>query len=357
MNAAPLLAALHDLVPLMQRRAEALDADEAFPAEDMADLRRLGALAAPLPRARGGLGAGTEPDGAAPLLDMLRLIGRGHLAVARLFEAHVNAVRLVARYGTPDQLGAVARDVQDGCLFALWVTDPPGGGLALRGGVLRGNKSPCSGAGHAARAVVTAEVDGATRMAVVALDNEDRATQLRGVLHGMRASATGAMRLDGLSITFLLGGPGDYLREPDLSVGAWRTTAATLGGVEALLETAREALVRRGHADAPLQQERFGLAWIAAETARLWTVRAAELAENGTAPVAEQVAYVNLARIAAETASLDAIRHVQRSLGLAAFLRPSPAERIARDLATYLRQPAPDAVLTEAAAHMLSRPV
>ena len=56
-------------------------------------------------------------------------------------------------------------------------------------------------------------------------------------------------------------------------------------------------------------------------------------------------------------ASLDAIRHVQRSLGLAAFLRPSPVERVGRDLATYLRQPAPDAVLTEAAAHVLARPV
>ena len=123
---AGLLAALHDLVPALQRRAEALDAAEAPPLQDMAELRALGALTAPLPRAHGGLGAGTEPGGAALLLDMLRLIGRGHLAVARLFEAHVNAVRLVARYGTPAQLAAAARDVHNGHLFALWVTDPPG---------------------------------------------------------------------------------------------------------------------------------------------------------------------------------------------------------------------------------------
>lgn len=356
MSAADLLAALRGLVPIMQRRAEALDAAEAYPAEDVADLRAAGALMAPLPRAHGGLGAGTEPEGGALLLDVLRLLGRGHLAVARLFEAHVNALRLIARYGDPVQLAAAARDVRDGHLFALWVTDPPGAALLLDDGVLHGGKSPCSGAGYATRAVVTAELDGAARMAVVALDGEQRATPMQGLLQGMRASATGAMRLDGLHAT-LLGAPGDYLREPDLSAGAWRTSAATLGGVESLLEAARGALVRRGHADAPLQQERFGLAWITAETARLWTGRAADIAESGTAPAAEQVAYVNLARIAVETASLDAIRHVQRSLGLAAFLRPSPVERIGRDLATYLRQPAPDAVLTEGAAYMLARPL
>ena len=135
---AGLLAALRDLVPAMQRRAEALDAAEAPPLQDMAELRALGALTASLPRAHGGFGAGTEPEGTALLLDMLRLIGRGHLAVARLFEAHVNAVRLVARYGTPAQLAAVARDAHDGHLFALWVTDPPGAALLLRDGVLRG---------------------------------------------------------------------------------------------------------------------------------------------------------------------------------------------------------------------------
>ena len=65
---------------------------------------------------------------------------------------------------------------------------------------------------------------------------------------------------------------------------------------------------------------------------------------------------VNLARVAVEQACLDAMRQVQRGLGLAAFLAPHPAERLMRDLATYLRQPAPDAVLTEAAAYFLEHP-
>ncbi len=358
MDASALLAALSHLVPGMQRRAEALDAGEAFPADDIADLRSIGALAAPLPRPLGGLGAGTEPDGALVLLDMLRLIGRGHLAVARLFEAHVNAIRLIIRYGTPAQAAAAAQDASDGHLFALWVTDPPDEPLTLHDGALHGRKAPCSGAGFATRAIVTVETGGAARMAILLLDGAERATPLRG-LQGMRASATGAVRFDGLRLDAgaLLGGPGDYLREPDLSTGAWRTTAATLGGLEALIEAARGQLVHRGHHTVPLQQERFGLAWIALETARLWTRRAAEHAEGETAPAADRIAYVNLARIAVEAAVLDALRHVQRSLGLAAFIKPNPVERLARDLGTDLRQPAPDAVLTEAAAHMLERPV
>jgi hypothetical protein len=44
---------------------------------------------------------------------------------------------------------------------------------------------------------------------------------------------------------------------------------------------------------------------------------------------------------------------VQRTLGLAGFLQSNPAERLMRDLATYLRQPAPDEALTEAAARFI----
>ena len=47
---------------------------------------------------------------------------------------------------------------------------------------------------------------------------------------------------------------------------------------------------------------------------------------------------------------------VQRSLGLSAFGQGNLVERICRDLGTYLRQPAPDEVLTEAAAYFGREP-
>ena len=57
-----------------------------------------------------------------------------------------------------------------------------------------------------------------------------------------------------------------------------------------------------------------------------------------------------------ETACLDAMRLVQRSLGLSSFRQGNPIELICRDLSTYLRQPAPDEVLTEAAVWFAGHP-
>lgn len=54
-----------------------------------------------------------------------------------------------------------------------------------------------------------------------------------------------------------------------------------------------------------------------------------------------------------ERAALDVMERVQRGLGLSAFIRPHPAERICRDLATYLRQPVPDLAMSDAARAVL----
>jgi len=351
-----LLAALARLVPAMQEQATALDADETFPEQEFQALRNLGALVAPLPLRLGGYGAGTEPEGCDLLVGMLRTLGQGNLAIGRIFEAHVNALQLIVAFGSPLQVERAATDVRDGNLFGLWVTDPPGQALTLEAGSLCGCKGPCSAGGHVTRALVTMLTATGTQMAVVPIDGTVGIEPMRGVLQGMRACSNAVVRFNETSLPddAIIGGPGDYLREPHLSTGAWRTTAVTLGGLEALVTATKSQLARRGHQDALLQQDRFGRMLIAQETARLWTVSAARCTEAGATPVADRVAYVNLARIAVETACLDTMRLAQRALGLAAFLRPNPVERLLRDLAVYLRQPAPDAVLTEAAAHAFS---
>ncbi len=341
---------LPTLVPIFQSRAPQLDADSAFPTRNIADLSATGALMAPFPPSHGGQGAGTTQAGAQTLLRTLRLIGQGHLATGRLYEGHVNAVKLVATYGTPAQLARLASEARQGHMLGLWVTDGEHP-LCLQDNHLVGGKAICSGAGHLTRALVTAQPPGGEPvLALVTLDDVARAQPARIRLQGMRAATTGAVNLTGLPAD-IIGAPGDYLRQPIFSAGAWRTSAVTLGGIDSLIATTRAELIARGRLANPHQLARLGEALIAQETAALWLTKTATVAESDSPDPAQTAAYVNLARIAVEKAAIAVIQLTQRSLGLAAFVTGHPAEATMRDLATYLRQPAPDETLTEAAAY------
>ncbi|GJE45339.1 acyl-CoA dehydrogenase family protein [Methylobacterium soli] len=341
-------------------RAAAEDHDGGFPAEDLADLARLGLLAAPVPRAAGGAGLGEEP-GAESLAAVLRRIGSGSLALGRVYEGHVNALQLVARYASLGQRESLFSDARDGHLFGVWNTEPEQGGLSLvaaPGGYrLEGRKTFASGAGHVTRALVTARTEpGAPPlMLVVPLEPGTRHDLSAWRAQGMRASATGTIDFSGLAIgpDAILGGPDDYHRQPEFSGGAWRFAAVQLGGIDAVLDAWRRHLDATQRGADPHQLARLGEGALAAETASLWVGRAAAIVAQGTRPPEEIVAYVNLARLAVERAGLDVLQLAQRSVGLQGFLRDHPLERLSRDLATYLRQPAPDRALAGAAEHVL----
>jgi alkylation response protein AidB-like acyl-CoA dehydrogenase len=174
-------------------------------------------------------------------------------------------------------------------------------------------------------------------------------------LQGMRSAMTGSVRLDDVEVAAdgFVGLPGDYMRQPEISLGAWRTLAVLLGGVDALVQELQRELAARGRAGNPHQLARVGQVLIARETAQLWLQRTALLAEAREAGK-DAANYVKLARLAVEACCVEAIRLAQRSVGLAAFLQPHPIERLCRDIGTYLRQPALDDVLAEAATHFLA---
>ena len=91
---------------------------------------------------------------------------------------------------------------------------------------LTGRKMFCSAAGYATHALVTAaDENGEAQMLVVPLGKGERVEPLPAPLQGMRAAVTGAVDFDGCVVAgdTRLGEPGDYLREPDFSAGAWRT--------------------------------------------------------------------------------------------------------------------------------------
>jgi alkylation response protein AidB-like acyl-CoA dehydrogenase len=343
---------LHAVLADIAARAAARDHDSSFPDAEIQQLGAAGLLTATLPPSLGGLGLG-QPGRSAGLARLFCLLGQASLPVARICEAHINALQLICIYGSPAQRRFAATQAQDGQLFALWVTDPPGEtGVKWQEGRLEGGKAFCSAAGWAQQALITAHTPAGIQMLVVPTDAA-RPQPGRIALSGMRAAVTGAMDFSGTPAgpDVWLGAPGDYLREPVFSGGAWRGSAAALGGLTQLLQLMRTELRRRCRDGDPHQRARFGRLAMAREAARLWVEQAGERACGDTAAAEPVVAYVNLARLAVERLCLDAMQEAQRGLGLVAFLAGSPAERICRDLAAYLRQPAPDEVLDIAAAH------
>jgi alkylation response protein AidB-like acyl-CoA dehydrogenase len=354
---AELSATITALVPELAKQVASSDSAASFPFAAVAMLREAGVLMAPVPVEFGGFGLHGQGDSAA-LFKLLHLLGYADLSLGRIFEAHVNALELIRQYGTPRQMEAAALAAHAGDLFALWVTDPARQGVRLsRNFTLTGEKWFCSAAGSAKQALVTAQTEAGSQLVLVPITPHIVVTD-RGVkLAGMRAAATGSVDFTGVAVNeeALIGEPGDYLREPVFSTGAWRSSAVALGGLAALIDTAKDELCSRGRADNPFQRMRYGQSAIAHETGRLWMLEVVKRIDEAKGAGDEAVAYVNLARTAIEAACLEALRHVQRSLGLSAFMQGSKAERIARDLATYLRQPAPDEALVEAAGYFIHR--
>jgi alkylation response protein AidB-like acyl-CoA dehydrogenase len=336
------------------------DVDGAYPAADVTALHDAGLLTAVLPVKCGGAGlTGLS------LSEVLRSIGSGSLPLGRLFEGHVNALELVLRYGNRQRVELVAEEARGGKLFGVWNTDDANGLRLIHThgrSWLEGRKIFASGAGHIERPLVTATDENGRRLMVLPNLGAGNRTDLGAwPAHGMRASATGAVDFTGVEVQPLeiVGCEGDYERQPWFSAGAWRFAAVQLGGMERLFDLLRRHLQETNRGQDPHQAARLGEAAIAVETARLWVTQAATIAEDPLQSRAPEqlVAYVNLARLAVESAALDLLQFVQRSVGLKAFMRPNPIERISRDLATYLRQPDPDRVRTDAAAWTLAQPL
>ncbi|WGF89927.1 acyl-CoA dehydrogenase family protein [Marinivivus vitaminiproducens] len=356
-DVAELLRSADRVTAAARARTDELDRSGAFPDREVALLHETGLLAAPLPEALGGLGlACGRPEGLAALL---RRIGSGDLPLGRLYEGHVNAAALIARFGRPDQQERFARLVRQGFMSAVWNAEGQDGLRLLgEGGARRlaGSKILASGAGHLRLPLITPSLPDRRIAMLCPLLEPGAPGDLGGWrVQGMRASATGTVDFTGLDVTedAIIGAPGDYLREPWFKGGAWRFAAVQLGAIEGLVDILRTHLTEAGRDGDPHQRMRFGEALIAIQGAGGMVRRAAALAETSDRPPEEIVAFVDLTRCAVERAGMEAIAIVQRSIGLSAMLERHPAERAMRDLATYLRQPGPDAALTSAAAFVL----
>ena len=363
-----------ELVQAAQAFADALTtgADKSgteAPLEELRELARGNFLTAPLPFALGGLGLGTEPGGQLPLLRMLAAIGGGDLALGRLLEGHVNALILVATYGTPQQLQRAADDAHAGLLFGVWNTgerEPMRVQTSHGAMQLQGCKAFATGADMVKRPIVTAERSG-WQMTLPRLEAPEMASALRidrdsWQPFGMQRSESFTIDLTGVSLgpDNLLGAPGDFYQDPLFRGGAVRFAAVQAGAIVRLRTLLAGWLEAHGRGGDPYQIARLGDVTLAAQEAVLWVERAAAVAEDCLVPGASRAATrrmvdcANMTRVAIERIATATIPRVIAGVGARGLLRPARFERLLRDLTMYLRQPNPDGALADVGLHSLS---
>ena len=349
---------LDTLFRLLKAEAEAGDASAVVSPASWQALEASGLKLAPFPAMVGGEDLGLA-DTDRELTAVLAGIGASDLSVARLFEGHVNAVHLVVRYGTQSQISDLAAAVRDGALCGVWAAE---GSQKLTGTKrgdawrLTGGKILASGAGIVTRPLVPVATEAGSVLMLLAL-GPDTPVDLSGwTAQGMRSSATGTIDLTGQIAhdDQVVGQPGDFMRQPAFSGGAWRFCAVHLGAAERLVDLFRDSLLAANRADDPFQLQRVAQAVAAVTTARFWVDEAARRLAENTDPAGEIVAFANLTRMVTERAALDVLELVHRGVGLRGFMRPHPIERITRDLSTYLRQPVPDLAMADAARTVLA---
>lgn len=285
-----------------------------------------------------------DPADAAAMLTLLRLlyrVGREDLPLGRLFEGHVDARQIVARYGSAEQH---ARAIEASAALGVWNADLPGDTLRIEDGRLHGGKSFASGAGILTQALVTVDVAGERQLLLLDLARTPPAID-RSVwqVTGMQRSETHVVRWDGASLDpgDVVGAPGDYVREPWFSGGALRFAAVQAGGIAALLDGVRDHLLNTGRAGDPHQAGRLATLYALADGAAS-AVRAAAarwfVDDDDT-----RLALVAAARAAVYTAGGQAIIVAQEAVGVQALFTAHPLAAAITDLSVYLRQPGPDA--------------
>jgi alkylation response protein AidB-like acyl-CoA dehydrogenase len=345
--------------------ASETDNDGTFPEEVFSWLAEAGLLAVTL------LGGDLDDQlpNTAGLLQLLKRIGTGNLAVGRVYEGHINALNLISLYATPDQKRAWYDDAaQQHRLFSVWNTQANNGVHihAVGSGryVLEGSKTFCSGSGWISRPLVTGELIGAEQTGwqmciipterVKAIPQDTRFWQPLG----MRASVSYKLDFTGVELSDddLLGQPGDYFRQPHFSGGGIRFAAVQLGGAEALFDATRALLVSMNRTDDSFQKTRLAEMAYLIESGNQWIDAAGRKADEWRERGAEAdriVAYANMTRTAIEEICLRVMQLAERSVGARGLMRPLPFERIHRDLTFYLRQPAPDVTLADIGQYVL----
>jgi alkylation response protein AidB-like acyl-CoA dehydrogenase len=352
-------------------RAAEYDRAAVFPRADFDDLFAAGLHAPTVPRESGGLGLGPLCGDAFGLWMMTKEIAKADLSLARCWEGHANSLVLIDALATGEQRerwfsGVVA----DGEKWVAWSGEPqarkPGekrpfgttverveGGWAVSGSkafatsatgadwaILLVNPAGPGGARHA-----SGDAEGLLMLACRLGDPSITIDDSWWDPIGMRATVSHVVRFERTFVpdADVIGDPGSYLRE------GWQTAfiphyaASFLGAAEGAYEYALDYVIHQGKQSDPYVQQRVGSMLVNVESAHLWLRHVAGLWDRGLRNEAQLAG--SRARHVIEHLAEETVHHCIRACGARSLVRPSPIERILRDLTFYLRHDNDDRIL------------
>jgi alkylation response protein AidB-like acyl-CoA dehydrogenase len=363
-------------------RAAHYDRTATFPLEDFDDIFAEGLHAPTVPREYGGLGLGPYRGDVFTLWMMTKEVAKADLSLARCWEGHANSLVLLDGMANDGQKQRWFEGiVQRGEKWVAWSGEPqsraPGEqtkfGTHIErvdgGYVLDGTKAFCTSAGGARWALLLvntagpggarhATAEAADTLLLIACDLDDPSIRFDGTWWdpiGMRSTVSHVAKFDKTFIPEenLVGAPGQYLRE------GWQTcfvphyASSFLGAAEAAYEYALDYIRTQNKADDPYVQHHVAKMGMNVETAHLWLLHVAGLWEKGA--YAEAQVSGSRARHLVEHLALETVDHCVRACGARSLNRPSPIERVMRDLAMYVRHDNDDQVLATIGRSILGR--
>ena len=258
-------------------------------------LREVCGIAMPLP------GGGSTAARHAKLFD----IGREDLSLAKLAEAHFDAIAILAEANRRPAAGAI---------YGVWASEVPGHALTLRDGELSGTKPFCSGGELMDHALVTAE---SPEPVLVDVNLRDPGQAVRfdcsmWQTGAFRATQTGSATLTNAKVSAdaVIGQPGFYLSRAGFWHGACGPAACWTGGVAGLLD----------FAESSKRDDPHTLAHLAAMHTNVWAMQALlkqagdEIDENPADASAAHARALKL-RHSIEQLGTDTLRRFARAYG------------------------------------------
>jgi alkylation response protein AidB-like acyl-CoA dehydrogenase len=352
-------------------RAAHYDETASFPSEDFDDLFRAGLLGAAIPEGYGGLGLGPYLGDVHSLWMMTKELAKADLSLARCWEGHANSLVLLNGIADKEQKARWFEGViKRGETWVAWSGEPqaraPGERTrfgtnveTVEGGyIVDGTKVFCTSAGGASWAILlvnTAGPGGARHadssydgLLMLACDLSDASVTFDGSWWdpiGMRGTVSHLVRFDRTFIpeNNLVGYPGQYIKE------GWQTcfiphyAASFAGAAEAAYDYTLEHIKSQHKEADPYIHHHIGQMAINVETAHLWLKHVANMWEQGRLEEARLAG--SRARHIVEHLAEETVQHAIRACGARSLNRPSPLERIYRDLSFYVRHDNDDHVL------------